>query len=167
MKRERGFTAIEIIVSAFITALIALGAGMTTVQILRVTAQNDDWATATRYAQNVGYWVSEDAMMAETIVNGTGNELITMTWRRWETGNSYNVTYIKVNPSDTIFEIERRCEVRDLNRNQIQNTTAYIANNISDFQYVSSGEYGKLTVTASADSRSVVREYQINPRVAY
>ena len=49
MKRgEKGFTLIQVLVAVAIVAMIGAGVGVTTVQIINNTQQNNDWTTAIR-----------------------------------------------------------------------------------------------------------------------
>ena len=78
---ERGFTLIELVVGLSIAAFVVGAASMTTITMMRLTPQNNDWAVALRQVQNAGYWISRDIQMSQgDIVVGTGNPtLLTIT----------------------------------------------------------------------------------------
>ena len=52
---ERGFTLLELSVVIAISSIIALGAGMTAVQVIRGSAQSNALMTVTNQVNNVNY----------------------------------------------------------------------------------------------------------------
>lgn len=94
-KNEAGVTLIETLVSLAITALIGLGAAMSSSQVLTQTSRNEDFTTASRNAMNAVYWMSRDAQMAQ-IISGTvgfpGISNLSLSWIDWE-NSSHNATY--------------------------------------------------------------------------
>lgn len=89
---ERGFSTIEIIVAILIMSMIALGAGMTIFQVIRVTAQSDSHMTALQQVQNAGFWISRDAQMADNVTteNLSGTNFLVLSWT--EVDDSDNTT---------------------------------------------------------------------------
>src|SRR4030043_855287 len=93
---ERGFTLIELVVGLSIAAFVVSAASMTTITMMRLTPQNNDWALALRQVQNAGYWISHDVQMAQgDITVGDGNPtFLTLTVPEWETDAVVNKTVV-------------------------------------------------------------------------
>jgi len=86
MRGEKGFTFVELLVVMGIVALLAGAASVTTVQVITVTKQGSDHMTAVRQAQNAGYWISRDALMAENVVVDDDPEtadFLILNWTEW------------------------------------------------------------------------------------
>ena len=87
MRSERGFTFVELLVVVGIVALIASAASMATVQVINVTKRSNDHITVVRQVQNAGYWISRDALMAETVIVDDDPEtadFLILTWTEWD-----------------------------------------------------------------------------------
>jgi prepilin-type N-terminal cleavage/methylation domain-containing protein len=98
-KNQSGFTVIELMVSLAITCFIALGASMSSIQIMNETTKNNDYNTASRNAMNAIYWMGRDAQMAQVISGSTGfpvTSALSLSWEDWNT-SCHNVTYSLVN----------------------------------------------------------------------
>jgi len=93
IKRESGFTLIEMLVTLAITSVIGLGATIATVQILNQGTRNSDYTTASQNAMSAIYWVSRDAQMSQvvTLAGGSGFPL-TLGWTEWD-NTEHEVTY--------------------------------------------------------------------------
>ena len=91
-KDELGLSTIELIVTLLIVSMIALGAMMTTFQVIRVTAQSDSHMTALQQVQNAGFWISRDAQMADNVTtdNLSGTNFLVLSWT--EVDDSDNTT---------------------------------------------------------------------------
>lgn len=87
IKKETGFTLIEVMLSLVITALIGLGASIASGQVLTQTSKNNDYTTANRNAMNALYWISRDAQMAQSY-EGENNFPeagdLTLSWVEWD-----------------------------------------------------------------------------------
>ena len=93
--KENGFTLIEIMVTLAITGFIALGAAVSSAQVLNQTTRNSDFTTASRNAMNASYWVGRDAQMAQVFSGAAGfpeTSDLSMAWEDWD-NVSHNVTY--------------------------------------------------------------------------
>ena len=166
---EEGFTLIELSVTIAIVALIALGAGMTTLQIIKGSQHSNDWTTAVRQAQNVGYWVSQDILMAQTANvsddPGTADvEFIIVSRKDWETGDIYDIRYVWLDSADSLKKLKRKQLTRDKDGVEIDNKTTLIADNIqsADLSW-QSGMWG-LSVVARSGGKSVTKEFKISTR---
>ncbi len=167
---EKGFTLIELIVAIAISAIIAIGAGTTTAQIFRVSQCNSDWTTAVRQVQNVGYWVSQDVLMAQTAnvsddPETADSEFIIMNWKDWETGDTYDIRYIWLDSADSLKKLKRKQLTRDKDGVEIGNETTMVADNI--YMANLSGQNGawSLSVEAHSGDRSSIGEYEISQRL--
>lgn len=169
MKSQMGFTLVEMAVTTALVAIIALGAGMATSQVFKVSKLNNDMSTAIRQAQNVGYWVSHDALMASSIVSEpSGDVKISMGWSSWGTAADYvyDVRYLWLESG----EVERQLVVYDEYGNEVavQTRTMRIAENIVRLDLTQvPGSLWKLVVESHSGSQHVLREYTVNPRVNY
>ncbi len=171
MKRsEKGFTLIEVIISTALMAMIALGAGMTTMQIIQGSQQSSEWTTVVRQAQNAGYWVSEDALKAQTIAIGddpeTGDdEFIIVYWKDWETGDTYDISYVWLDSADSLKMLKRKQVIKDKDGVEIGNTTTLVADNIYTATLSWQSGAWLLSVEARSGDKSVTREYEISQRL--
>jgi len=169
---EHGFGTIELIVVLLIMSVIALGAMMTTLQVMRVTAQSDSHMTVLQQVQNAGFWISRDAQMADNVTseNLTGTNFLVLSWT--EVDDSDNIT----NHSAAYFFEELSGGIGRLKRNHsssagLNNETLvaqYISYepadpvNTSNVSYTSPSLTVKL-VAVFADA-SETREYQVSCR---
>jgi len=72
MKRQLGFTLVEMLVAISITGLIGSGLGTAIYQILTVTEYGSDRLTAAHELQNVAHWFMLDGQRASTASGGSG-----------------------------------------------------------------------------------------------
>ena len=166
---EKGFALIELMVTIAISALIAVGAGMTVSQIIRGSQHGSDWTTAIRQAQNVGYWVSQDILMGESIAIGDNPEtadieFIDVYRKDWETGDTYEISYIYLDSVDSLKKLKRNQLICDKDGVATSNISTFIADNIYTANLSSQDGVWKLNVEVRSGERSVNREYQINQR---
>ncbi len=173
MVKENGFAIAEFLVALSLMGMISLGALMVTGQTLKVPGRASDWATAVRQAQNVGYWVSRDALMASTVIGDdpdtTATEFITLSWKEFQSGVAYKVHYrLTWHDMDERNWVERFVEVTPGSGPGSTGQTL-IAKNIDSAGYVlDPATYRiKLTVQSSSGSRVISRDYKIDPRVNY
>lgn len=169
MNNEKGFTLIEAVAGLAIAAFVSLGALSTTYQTLKVTTQDNAWATAVRQAQNIGFWTSQDAQSA-TQVQGTAGQpgdgvtFMSLVWDDWGTGDQYQVDYVWKTSTHGLFGIERHYS----KNGTVQ--IAVIANSIvgTGTSFQQAGTAWKLTVVTQAGNSdvpvTVTREYLIETR---
>jgi prepilin-type N-terminal cleavage/methylation domain-containing protein len=72
MKRQLGFTLVEMLVAMSITGLIGSGLGTAIYQILNVTDYGSDRLTAAHELQNTAHWFMLDGQRASTASGGSG-----------------------------------------------------------------------------------------------
>ena len=122
MKRsERGFTLIELLVAMAIVALIAGAATMTAFQVINVTKRSNDYMTVIRQVQNAGYWISHDALMAQSVITGDDPEtedFLIFRWTEWHEEKKkhsiyHEVTYSFQDLSDGIGKLKRQHLIYD------------------------------------------------------
>lgn len=168
--RERGFGLIETLVVIALTAIIALGAGATTVQMTQVTDRNKDHSIASSQAQSLGYWLSQDMMKALTISTaddaGTDPvEFVTIKWKEWQTGNTYNIRYCWSDPEDILKTVIRYHTVYDTGGGEISSSTTSVAANIYAVTVSEQAGIGwTLDIESRSGDKSEVREYEIADR---
>ena len=170
MKGEKGYSFIDVIIAVSISALLAVGAGMTTAQIFRSTRLNSDWNIALRQAQSVGQWVSQDALTVSTIDIGddpeTGDvEFISLFWKDWENGDTYDTYYLWFDSANSLKQLKRRQVTRDINGAITGDPTVLVADNIYAATLTPQTNSWRLTVETRSGSRSVTREYEISQRL--
>ena len=170
MKGENGYSFIEVLIAVSISALLAIGAGMTTVQIFRSSRLNSDLNIMLRQAQSVGQWVSEDALTVNTI--GIGDdpgtedvEFISLFWKDWESGDTYDTYYLWFDTEDSLKLLKRRQVTRDNNGAVTSDTSVLVATNIYAATLTQQTNSWRLDVEARSGDRSVTREYEISRRL--
>lgn len=169
---ERGFLVIELVVVIGISAIIALGAGMTTVQLITSTQRNNDQLAAANHAQKAGDWISQDVMMSQNVTlgddGGTADiEFASLVWKDWQTGDTHTIRYIWLDSSDSLQKLQRNYVTRDVDEVIIDNKTTLVADNIYSANLTQQGNLWQLAVQARSGQKSVSRQYQIAQRQNY
>ncbi len=75
MKRERGYTLVELMVAIAITGCIAAVLALVVQQILTVPERGNDQVTALHSVQNAAHWVSVDGQTAKSAAGGSSLSL--------------------------------------------------------------------------------------------
>lgn len=169
--REDGFTLVEQVMALALSAIVVLGAAMTSAQTLRGTERNIDWSTSYRQAQNVGYWLSLDAAMVNSIDIGDDPgteddvEFVSLSWKDWESGYTYHMSYLWIDAADSSKQLIRRQVVSDAEGAEIENREMLIATNIVTAGLSSEVDGWKLSVETSSGQSGVTREYEIGRRL--
>lgn len=70
MRRESGFTLVELLIAAALTGVLATVLGTSIFQITNVTEYSDDRLLAVHELQNSGSWLNSDGQMAVSAVGG-------------------------------------------------------------------------------------------------
>ncbi len=170
MKDEKGYSLIELLIAISVSAILAIGAGMTTFQIFRGSKQNNDWNIAVRQAQSLGQYVSQDALMVNTIDIGDDPgtediEFISLFWKDWENGNTCDTSYLWLDSEDSLKKLKRKQVTRDINGVEINTTTTLVADNVYSATLTPQTDSWRLTVETRSGTRSVTREYEISQRL--
>ena len=162
-KSEKGFTLLELLVGISIAALVVGAASMTTITMMRLTPQNNDWATALRQVQTAGYWISRDVLMAQEITVGTGNP----------TFLTLIIPQITPPAETIVYEFEDMPDglKRLMRDNQTDSQTFVVAeyistdNNDTTANYSSANRTLNLIITAISGDVSVTRTYEASQRL--
>jgi prepilin-type N-terminal cleavage/methylation domain-containing protein len=154
---EKGFTLIEVLVALVITSAILSVMSAAVVLIMRTTSQNEEWNVNLRQVQNAGYWISRDALMAQTVSDNKTGVFLALSWSDWD-NNNYNVEYV----------FQGNTLMRRLNGGSATLIAQYIMQSTTCHWYQAEN---KLTVTIKASlhgdaGRSLERTYEIKPRPA-
>jgi prepilin-type N-terminal cleavage/methylation domain-containing protein len=170
MKGEKGYSLVELLVAISVSAVLAAGAGMTTFQIFRGSKQNNDWNVAIRQAQSLGQWVSQDALMVNTIdivddPETEDVEFISLFWKDWENGDTYNTRYLWLDSADSLKQLTREQVTYNIDGVEINNTTSLVADNVYSATLTPQTNSWRLTVETRSGTRSVTREYEISQRL--
>ena len=169
-RKEQGFGLISLAVAIAIAALIAAGAGMTSIQVIRGTERNEDHAKVVRQAHNVGRWFSRDALMAENITAGddpeTGDdEFITIYWKDWQSGDTFDIRYLWFDDVDSLKQLKRNQVMRDKDGAVVEDTTSLIAYSVYSANLSQQNNTWVLNVETRSGQKSSLREYKITKRL--
>ena len=164
---ERGFTLIELLVVVAITGLISTGITISIFQVVKMNDSISRHMIAITQVENAGYWITRDALMAQSIITDT--EALTLAWVGWEyesAGNTYVNTY-KVSYTHAGSELWRHQEVTTYDSSAHLVGTAPSQMLVAKYTAIAPSMVGnKLTVpiTASVGEISEERTYEITPR---
>lgn len=170
-RREKGFGLISLAVAIAISAIIAAGAGMTSMQIIRSTERNENHVEVVRQAQNLGRWFSRDAQMSENITAGDNpgtadEEFITLYWKDWESGDMFDIRYLWIDRADSLKRIKRNQVTRDRDGDVTENITSLIADSIYSANLSQQDNTWILNIETRSGQKSSVREYKITKRLS-
>ena len=86
---EKGFTLIELIIAIAIIGVASGAASLAIFQTFKGIERNNNYMTVVRQVENAGYWLSRDALMADSINadNLTPPDFLVLTWREWDSDN--------------------------------------------------------------------------------
>ena len=169
-KGERGFGVITLIAVVAISAMIAAGAGMTSIQIIKGTERNEDHIQTSRQAQNLGRWFSRDAMMAENVTAGddagtSDVELLAIYWKDWENGDTFDIRYLWVDDVDSLKQIKRKQVTRDIDSVVTENFTTMVAFGLYSANVSQQDDTWILSVEARSGEKSSLQEYKVTRRL--
>jgi prepilin-type N-terminal cleavage/methylation domain-containing protein len=94
-RNQAGLTLIEVLAAVAITGILALGASVSTGQLLNQTSRDTNITAASRYATNALYWMSRDALMSQNTTGEAGfpaTSALTLRWTSWDNIN-YSASY--------------------------------------------------------------------------
>jgi len=92
-RNQKGFTLIELLVAIALTGIIGTAAAMSIHQILTGTVLSNDQNTAINQVRNAGYWISRDALTAQSVNdNPEDPKFLELTWQEWD-GTPHTVYY--------------------------------------------------------------------------
>lgn len=94
-RQQRGFTLIELILGIAITGIVLLTIAVALSQMFVMNGNVRNHTVAVRQVQNAGYWISRDALGAQTIYednNPATSDFLTLSWSDW-TGIDFQSVY--------------------------------------------------------------------------
>lgn len=169
-KEENGFGLIDLAVSLTIMAIIAAGAGMTTMQIIQVTELNEDQATVTQNAHNLERWLYRDILMADNITAGDNpatedDEFITILRKDWESGDTYDIRYNWLDYVGSLKKLERRQIVSDRDSIIVSDGTSLIAYGIYSANCSQQDNTWIINFETRSGLKSSVQEFKVTKRL--
>ena len=169
---EKGFTLIELIVAVAIIALIGSATATATLQVLRVTGRNNEHMTAVRQVHNIGYWISRDAQMAQSVAtdNLTEPDFLVLNWTEWDYADDpiyHSVTYFFEDLTDGLGKL-KRSHWSSAGINEQTLVAEYIYFNPDDSDNTTKASYQdsvlNVQLTSLFEEAIEAREYMINLR---
>jgi prepilin-type N-terminal cleavage/methylation domain-containing protein len=161
---EKGFTLVELLVGLSIAAFVVGAASMTTITMMRLTPQNNDWAVALHQVQNASHWISHDVQTSQgdiTVGTWPSATFLTMTVPEWDSGGGAVVD------KTFVYEFEDMSGglKRMMRNNQTDGQEIMIAEYVSNA--VANYDSGTLTftITTSSGSVEVSKDYEATQRV--
>jgi len=169
-RQEKGFGLISLAVAVAIAALIAAGAGMTTIQVIKGTERNEHHARVIQQAHIFGRWFSRDALMAENITAsddpGTvDDEFITMYWKEWISGDTYNIRYIWLDDVESLKKVQRNQVKRDKDGAVTENITSLMAYSLYSANLSKQDNTWILSLETRSGQKSSLQEYRATKRL--
>jgi type II secretory pathway component PulJ len=149
---QKGFTLIDLTIGVAITGLISLGATTSIVQVVEGNIDNRSHITAIEQVQNVGYWISRDATMAQEAVLGFDSGLpLTLSWHEYD-GDEREVIYTIAGDS-----LERQEYLnKDTNPDPVATTVITQNVDLSGTSFTkSTSENGKTRLTLEITAKAV------------
>jgi prepilin-type N-terminal cleavage/methylation domain-containing protein len=161
LRKEKGFTLIEVVVGLAITSIITVAMGMTITTLVTNSQGTTDRSTALRQVQNAGYAISRDVQMAENVTpDGTSGFPLTLDIPiDTDENNDYSVDYLfdgdklkrqVYDSSDTLIKENIVAEYIDVDE------TTFIALSLNTYE---------LNIRASTGEAVTERSYQIEQRL--
>ncbi len=161
---QRGFTLIELLIGIAITGVIISGIGVAIFQVFDINARSVNRMHALRQVQNAGYWISQDAQMAQNVEPAThpnGFPLI-LRWTDWDGTN--NVVTYSLEPGGEPKQLKRSHSISGVSSETI--VARHIIPGVPKTNVEFTNGVLILTVTATVQEQSQTRVYKVAPRPA-
>ncbi|MFC1932530.1 type II secretion system protein J [Chloroflexota bacterium] len=162
MRRQRGFTLLEVLIVLAITSLIIAPLTLATTTLMTGPQRTTDQSIVLQQVQNTGYWLSRDVQMARS-VNSTDPNGFPLTINipvDTDENNDYTIDYLF--NGNTL-----KRQVYDSSHILVSETfiANYIDTNNTTFSEVEPAVY-QLTVRAVIDETSETITYEIKQRLS-
>ena len=159
IKRQQGYTLIEMIASLALTGILATGVTAFVLQTVTESARCNNHMQATIQVENVGYWVSRDVQMSANITLGENAGFpMQLDWVDINQ-NEYQVTYTEADGRIT----------RSLVENSGSPAQTIIAMSVNTAPSLTNLTYSdgllNFNVTSTVGDKEVSRSYQIKKRL--
>jgi len=182
IKKQGGFTLIELIIALALTGIIGTAATMSVHQVILGTALGNNYNTAINQVRDAGYWISRDALMAQSVAaeNLTAPKVLVLDWvgLEWKeesSGNTcLNIYHVEYYHDDNELE---RCQKITTHKYSIEGqlvetveneNTTLVADHIASISIADPAlSSGKLIITVKARCHEAEEErtYEIKPRL--
>ena len=170
-RQEKGYSLLSLVTAVAIAAIIAAGAGMTSIQFIKGTERNEDNAKVTQQAHNLGRWFTRDALASGNITLGddpeTGDdeEFLTICWKDWESGDNYDIRYIWLDDINSLKKLKRSQVIRNKDGAVIGSKAQTMADSIYSANFSQQGSTWILNLETRSGQESSVQEYRITQRI--
>ena len=170
-RNEKGFTLIELLVAIPIAGIVVLASTAGIIQLMH-SRDIDAGVLAIRQVQTAGSWVMRDGVQAqEVIINPDDGFPLVLKWTRYDTNQSYEVSYSLV-PAGTggLMNLQRTETVNGGNPSTHIVGQYLVVDGGSTscwWEPVQSGLPREFTIRLTADVGQTreFREYTVKPRV--
>ena len=161
-KGQSGFSLIELIIGLVVVGILSLAMTRVISQLLIIDAESGNRSLVVRQVQNVGYWISRDAVSARAITadnDPDSPEFLNIQWNDWD-GTDFEADYY--------FDEGRL--YRSYLINGVQSSDSLVGEHIdaANTTCVESGSVWTLTVTATVGGfprpATETRTYEVMPR---
>ena len=165
LKKQNGFTLIEVMVSLAIISMISIGATMATGQVINQTSKNSDHTTATRQALNAVHWISRDAQMAQTLEADAGASgfPLRMEWKKWDSSQHEVIYTLQNNKISRSYTVDGGAPAVTLIAEYINEdsslTNCAVADNVLTIKITSSVGGGDLVVDFTKEAEISARPH--------
>lgn len=166
IRKQHGFTTIELTVALVITTVIGLGTAMTVSQMFSVHRLTANRETAVKQVENAVFRINNDVQMAQNIqTSGPSGFPLTMGWTDWD-NTVVQVLYNVTTPPNDV-----PCLQRTLTVNGVQQPQSIVAryvdtgSEMTNCEFVSPALEVKLSVlVGGVNGATETRSFQVNPR---
>lgn len=161
---RKGFTLIEIIISIAISAILGLGAAAVLTQMFSENRRATTSMENTQQVENVGYWLTRDALIAQIIEPGVSEGFpLRLKWQNWEFGAGGIIVNNQIE-----YSISGENLMRTKSINGVTQTQTRVASNIdvtaTSCTYSEIDHLITLDVTAREGTATKSYTYQVRPR---
>ncbi len=179
-KASGGFALLDLAVSMAVSSVLIGGMATSIHQLMSFPTDIESGSVAIQQSQNFSYWISRDGQMAQTVSigdnpNTTENETLSFSWVGVKRTDANNNDYIDTFTVLYLYDSGKLSRYRHLHTDKYSSngnlvgftdseTTAAIAEYVSDIQGIVSNAELTVAATFSFNGAQVQRTYGITPR---